>query len=636
MFDERFEWLDIPAEDAVAVPAAGMAVANPPGLVAGRVPQARRVGAIADSLQALGLDLPERRVDVLPVAGIWPRETLALYRLRRAAEVLRLPPAFDRLLCIDGLGFTAFPHQQSAALRALGELRGRALLADEVGLGKTIEAGLILKELLLRGLATRVLVLTPASLVRQWQEELREKFDEDFDIAQGGDDWSRPRLIASLDLAKQPRHAALASANAYDLLIVDEAHKLKQHTTLAHRFVNQLNTRYLLLLTATPVQNDLNELFNLITLLRPGQLGSRRAFQGTYVEPGDRQMPRNEGALRERLAEVMIRHRRSTVGLSLPPRRAGIYHLVLPPGERALYDGLSDFIQDELALAAGDVGRPHLRLVLAVLQRGLTSSPAAVAQTLRKLAADPTIEPGSHARLKNFLVLAEAIPSSRKSQATAELLTRFGDDKVLVFTEFRRTQDHLVETLRAAGHGVVAFHGGLSPSEKEAAVAAFRGTSRVMISTESGGEGLNLQFCHVLVNHDLPWNPLRVEQRIGRLHRLGQTHAVTIFNLACQNTIEAHLVELLVRKIRLFELVVGELDLILGDLEHHRSFEDRIYDAWRHSRGEAALAAAFSGLGRDIALARAGYAGTKRAGDALSTLLAPEICNEAAPWALSH
>ncbi|HEY9723199.1 MAG TPA: C-terminal helicase domain-containing protein, partial [Oscillatoriaceae cyanobacterium] len=275
--------------------------------------------------------------------------------------------------------------------------------------------------------------------------------------------------------------------------------------------------------------------------------------------------------------------------------------------------------------------KKHLRLVLATLQRELTSSPQAVAQTLRKLAADPEHDADSRARLQRYLEAAEAIPVCRKARALGELLERFPDEQFLVFTEFRRTQDHLVEYLGGFGHDVVAFHGGLDVQAKEAAIARFKAGARVLVSTESGAEGRNLQFCRTLVNYDLPWNPMRVEQRIGRLHRLGQTRPVQIFNLAANDTIESYVLELLAHKIRMFELVVGELDLILGELAAKKSFEELLFDAWQTARSDAGFAERLDELGDMVVQARSDYAAVKRAGQLLSEVLegSAELLEEA-------
>ena len=171
----------------------------------------------------------------------------------------------------------------------------------------------------------------------------------------------------------------------------------------------------------------------------------------------------------------------------------------------------------------------------------------------------------------------------------------------------------MVRQLAAWGIDVVGFHGELDIRQKEQAVAAFRGDGhgnpgvRVMVSTESGAEGRNLQFCHQLINYDLPWNPMRVEQRIGRLHRLGQARDVTIFNLSCNETIESHIIDLLARKIRMFELVIGELDMILGNLEGSKSFEDLLREAWEASTSDVDLASRLSALGDVLVRARRDY-----------------------------
>jgi SNF2 family DNA or RNA helicase len=271
------------------------------------------------------------------------------------------------------------------------------------------------------------------------------------------------------------------------------------------------------------------------------------------------------------------------------------------------------------------------------LQKELSSSPQALAHTLRKMAADRAHGDNVRAELQRFLELAESIPTSRKLKAVREILARY-PGKFLIFTEYRQTQEAILADLEAQGISAVAFHGGMDIRQKEAAIAAFRdgvalgedeptpdvpalrkstrGSKskqparrdvRVLVSTESGAEGRNLQFCHQLINYDLPWNPMRVEQRIGRLHRLGQEQDVTIFNLSCNETIEAHIIDLLARKIRMFELVIGELDLILGNLEGSKSFEDLLREAWETATDDEDLATRIHNLGDLLSHARREY-----------------------------
>lgn len=575
-------------------------------------------------IASLGVSLPPRLIETTQSLENFFRihgrlrapEPLGMYQLRLAAETLRLSRGFDQLLCLDELDVEHYEHQIETAIRALHQMRGRALLADEVGLGKTIEAGIVMKELIQRGLVQTVLVLTPASLTEQWREELAGKFHEEFTVMDKPDQWeevataSEGRWLVSLDRAKLTRHSEAILARDYDLLIVDEAHKLKNRSTQAWKFVNRIRKRYVLMLTATPVQNDLMELYSLITILSPGQLGTVRAFRNHFLDNSDSRRPKNAGSLRRLLNDVMIRNRRSKVNITFPQRRAAVYHLTLSEPEWQLYADVTDYIRRRFQDATSE---KHLRLTLMILQRELSSSPQAVASTLRKMVGDRGYGSDARAELQTFLALAESIPIGRKLTAVREILGRF-KGKFLIFTEYRATLESIVNQLNAWGISTIGFHGGLDIRQKEAAVAAFRGDEdggdpgvRVMVSTESGAEGRNLQFCHQLINYDLPWNPMRVEQRIGRLHRLGQVNDVTIFNLSCNETIESHIIELLARKIRMFELVIGELDLILGNVDGAKSFEDLLRSAWETSRSNSDLRARMEEIGDILVRARRDY-----------------------------
>ena len=636
MNDERFEWLEIPEEEERGKPQNNGAVAS----IGKRCPQCDwldeetatscfRCGyrynvdhKLAGEISRLGVTLPPRVIETQQDLTNFFRThgrvrkptTLARYRLRTAAEQIRLSRGFDELICLDDLTLDHYEHQLEAALRALRHMRGRALLADEVGLGKTIEAGIIMKELIGRGLVRSVLVLTPASLTEQWREEFSSKFHEEFEVVNTPAQWravqdaTEGRWIVSLDRAKLRNHSEEILAREYDLLIIDEAHKLKNRSTLAWKFVNRIRKRYVLLLTATPVQNDLMELYSLITILAPGQLGTVRGFRRHFLENADKRQPKNTPALRRLLNDVMIRNRRSKVDVQFPRRKAAIYHLALSEDEWRLYADTSDYIRARYR--TGATSDKHLRLTLMTLQRELSSSPQAVAGTLRKMVDDRGYSDSARAELREFLELADAIPIGRKLHAVGEILERF-PGKFLIFTEFRRTLETIVSQLESWGISVTSFHGGLNINQKEAAVAAFRGDDgadiRVMVSTESGAEGRNLQFCHQLINYDLPWNPMRVEQRIGRLHRLGQQQDVTIFNLSCNETIEAHILDLLARKIRMFELVIGELDLILGNIDGAKSFEELLRKAWASSQDHRDLNERIAEIGDTLATARDKY-----------------------------
>ena len=252
------------------------------------------------------------------------------YGLRERFAHLGLAQGFDELLCLPHLrGIETFWYQVETVRKVLKQFRGRVLLADEVGLGKTIEAGMVLKEYLLRGMVDSVLVLTPASLVGQWREELETKFDipcattHDALLRSDPDRfWNQQRLVASLALARRSDHAARLIGRSFDLVIVDEAHHLRDRTSQSYKLVDALNKRFLLLLSATPVQNDLTELYNVLTLLKPGIFKTLKEFRAAYMTPGKPRQPANPERLRALMRDAMVRNTRAVVALKLPRRHA--------------------------------------------------------------------------------------------------------------------------------------------------------------------------------------------------------------------------------------------------------------------------------------------------------------------------
>ncbi len=554
---------------------------------------------------ALSLTFSPADRDLLAAVGRGPSDGPRAWRLNGLAHRLSLVQGFDHLLSWASVrGVTRYEHQERAVLRVLREMRGRAILADEVGLGKTVEAGMVLKEYAIRGLVRRVLVLTPPALRTQWLEEMREKFLLPFEVLGSVRDWERlPFVIASLDTAKREPHGAAARGIAWDLVVVDEAHRLKNRESRNWRFVAGLHKKYMLLLTATPIQNDMDELFNLVSLLKPGQLHTYEEFVTRYVGSPDGRVPARVPELRGRLRDVMVRNRRG-ISFTLPPRRVHSLPVRLSPEERRLYDDVTDFVRDAWGLS---VGRLPLtaKLTLIVLQREIGSSTFAAARTLAKLQDSPMFGPDERERLAGLARQALAISENVKASRLRGFLGA-SDEKTLVFTQYLQTLEYVRRVLEADGVSVAVYHGGLSPAAKDAAVRAFRDGRRVFLSTEAGGEGRNLQFARTLVNYDLPWNPLRIEQRIGRVHRLGQEREVHVVNLWALDTVEAYLMELLDRKIHMFELVVGELDLILGDLAARKSFEELLMDLWALKAAEARRAA-LERLGDALVRARAQY-----------------------------
>jgi SNF2 family DNA or RNA helicase len=556
------------------------------------------------------------------------------YRLQLAAEHLALIAGFDELICLETLRFQPFDYQIRAAQTALRRFRGRGLLCDEVGLGKTIEAGLALKEYLARRMAQRVLILTPPALVEQWREELVAKFNL-LDFVTSADEafrehgtaaWARfPRVVASLAMARRAEHRAQIESLPYDLVIADEAHHLKNRASVSWKFVNSLQKKYLLLLTATPVQNNLDELYNLITLLKPGQLQTPREFQRQFVTQGDPRLPKNRGRLRELLADVMVRHARGQVGVLLPPRRAHTLRLSLSPDERAFYDEVSNVIRVALAIApqdsllpegAGARAKSAARFTLQTLQREIDSSPHAARPTLLSLAEAPAMS-AHRATLSELAERAARVQTWAKADTLEKLLQSIRGEKILLFTHFRQTLERLAARLRALDLNFVVYHGSLSAEDKDAAIHRFEGEAQILLSTEAAGEGRNLQFCRTMVNFDLPWNPLRIEQRVGRIHRIGQTRPVEIYNLSAAGTIEDYLLDILDRKVNMFELVIGEMDMILGELTEEQDFEELLFDVWTRARDEAEVQAGMEQLGDALIAARAAYQKTREYDEAL-------------------
>lgn len=530
------------------------------------------------------------------------------FDLRAEAEVWAGWASADRLVSLDSLrGVERFPHQVNACLRVLRDFGGRAILADEVGLGKTIEAGIVLKEYLLRGAVRTALVLVPASLCEQWRAELWDKFELDFVVSRGpAGQWGRhPLVISSLETARHERHRGRVTKADYGMVVVDEAHRLRNHQTLGWKFINALDPRYLLLLTATPVQNDLRELYNLVTLVRPGTVGTFSQFKRDYLAGQDRRTPRNAPKLRRLLQSVMIRTRRSDTQLTFAPRKVETLWVPQSPPERQLYRQVSELVSDAVRHDVAQPGKPHY-FTLLTLQKEMGSSWSAAAGTLRKLAANSDgLDPK---RVRLFAErAAELSAEPSKMRTLLKCIHSLKGEKAIIFTQFRASLEAIVAALAAEGISHAIFHGELGWREREEELEEFRLQKQVLVSTEAGGEGRNLQFARIVIHFDLPWNPMRLEQRIGRVHRLGQEHPVRVINLVSRGTIEAYVLEILERKIRMFELVVGEMEEILGAWQSHGTFEDEVFRRWTESLDPRARKKRFSELGTHLMTAQKMY-----------------------------
>ncbi len=557
-------------------------------------------------------------------------------------------------------------HQVSVAARVLEKVRPRMLLADEVGLGKTIEAALILKELLARRIIQRVLVICPASLLTQWEYELRSKFNEEFMHVDSltlkyfeKQGHSNPFLafdkgVCSVHLARSRGRAEQIIEAGWDVVVVDEAHHLAPRPKPNKLFglIDDLSTSVLglLLLTATPIQLRAAELFHLVELVEPGTFTDLLDFEqrrtnipklnGVWkaldswpaLNSADRRevlaahrglieevVPQPDRDLESALADdeerkavqqlleqrhpylnVMVRNRKSVLSLGVR-RDAHTVHCPQSPLEAQTYEAVTDYLRDQYDMAVGTKNNARGFLMVTYLKI-LSSSTHALAQSFGRRVARLTQPQRSRAAKpksvdRDFLrdlsepddalsevdaavpaveeevrILRELIQRLNRVEDTKaiHLLDVLGEiyqanpaQKVLIFTQSLDTQEFLKRKLLPT-YSVAVFNGRMSVFEKDQAVAVFRDRGQILISSESGGEGRNFQFCHVLVNYDLPWNPMRVEQRIGRLDRIGQKHVVQVHNLVAAGTVEERVEGVLRERIRVFEESVGGLDLILG------------------------------------------------------------------------
>ncbi|MEI2367159.1 DEAD/DEAH box helicase [Niallia circulans] len=509
-----------------------------------------------------------------------------LYKLAVEVEQHNIIPEFEGLQAPKYLSdLSPLPHQLEVAKKVIEDMNGKAILADEVGLGKTIEAGLILKEYMIRGLVKKVLILVPASLVTQWAYELNSKFYIPAMVQRKSYVWEQCDIVvSSIDTAKRQPHRDIINNLDYDLVIIDEAHKLKNNKTKNYEFVQNLKKKFCLLLTATPIQNRISEIFNLVSLLKPGHLGSESSFYEKYKK--DARSIDDDENLKALVNKVMIRNRRHDTGIEWTKRIVEAVPIEFTKEERALYEGLAD-LKTETNLSS-NIENPRSPFSMITLQREACSSREAVYYTVQnmvKKVENPT--PQFQQRIQELVKKVEAVQQNSKANKALELIKKI-NDKVIIFTEYRATQLYLQWFLKQHGITSVPFRGGFKRGKKDWMRDLFQNHAQVLIATEAGGEGINLQFCHHIINFDLPWNPMRLEQRIGRIHRLGQKEDVKIYNFAVKDTVEDHILKLLYEKIHLFEKVIGELDDILTKLDFG-NMDDYMIDIFSHSKSEGEM-----------------------------------------------
>ncbi|HVP61671.1 MAG TPA: helicase-related protein [Myxococcaceae bacterium] len=520
------------------------------------------------------------------------------FLLRRQALTLDEERRNDALGALLASRVMVKPHQVGVVQRVLSARRPRFVLADEVGLGKTIEAGMIFSALRLSGLAARVLVIAPSHLTVQWLAELFHKFQQLFTLMDGDrlvrsrhedpdtSPWERfSRVVTSLELlSRSPDEVREIAAAGWDLVIVDEAHHLRSEKAFAAVEALAARTWGLLLLTATPMQLDPAEYRALLTLLDPLTAPDAQSFRArierqealsrtvrALLEGDDAEAASAVGALRARfpddrelatlggrqallahlaetysLSEALIRNRRARVG-GFSARRLH-RHVVEPPE--------SELVARDAVLGAVRASSVRGAALAGVLRR-LDSSPAAFAQAASGVLPSPPSLPARDAKYQALRALLDDVWEGEP------------DAKVLLFTEAQATLDSLRALLSADGIEVLGYHGDLPLVERDRQVARFRDPDgpKILVSTEVGGEGRNFQFAHHLVNYDLPWSPAAMEQRIGRLDRIGQTQPVDIHVFDVRGTLASDVLALLADAVGVFGETMGGLDALLEEVE---------------------------------------------------------------------
>lgn len=503
---------------------------------------------------------------------------------------------------------TLYIHQINNALKFLNDMNGRILIADEVGLGKTIEAAIILKELIVREDIKKILILCPSSLTTQWEGELLEKFGLQFEINRSVHHWSNyDKIIASIDTAKRTKHIQEIAAIKWDLLIIDEAHRLKNSATIGYKALQNIKANNKIFLTATPIQNNLMELFNIIDLLDKGYFGTSADFRRTFIADDKGHRLANKERFGEQIKGIMVRNTRKQSGLEFTKRNVYTVSIDQTPEEkefeeialnfiRERYTEIKDFSDEKLNEYAKDLDKSKEddilskkptenknikgvgTLQLMILARMLTSCKYAFSLSFDRYVKKNISDPVRKLEAEKILKLREQFDENKKMHKIVDLIKKI-NDKTIVFTQFIATQSTLTSELEGAGFKVEQINGSMNSEEKKHAIRKLKnGQSDMLISTESGSEGLNLQFCHNLINYDLPWNPMRVEQRIGRIHRIGQEYDVSIYNICVKGTIEEYILQKLYLKIDLFKLAIGDIADIVSEVIEEDSFEKSIFD----------------------------------------------------------
>ncbi|HHV60358.1 MAG TPA: DEAD/DEAH box helicase [Clostridiaceae bacterium] len=532
-------------------------------------------------------------------------------RLGFLAGELMKSGKIDQLSTLDLLEgrLEPYPYQMKVALNVLKDKSSNALLADEVGLGKTIEVGLILKEHIIRGNIHSILIITPKALVNQWKDEMYEKFGEEFVTTEDDDfDFDKNRIITSL--SKLARNVEKFTTRQWDMVVVDEAHLLINTSSKRRQAVASIDRRYMLLSTATPLCNRLTDIYSLVDLLYPGLLGTLKSFRKKYFEDkaGRVCKPEMKDELKKVISNVMVRTLRSESGIPFTERF--IYSLRVEGSsiEKQLYDAVINYMKKTYFNSLSGYGYSgqngyksnyFLMKELIILQQSLSSSPRALIRSLenRKLK-----NPGESELIDPIIELAEQVGNYSKAENLIKSLNNIPGEKAVIFTLRLETAHMLCNSLNENYMSARVYEGRLTGHERQALIEDFRkGKIQYIVATDSAAEGLNLQNASIVVNYDLHWNPMKIEQRIGRVHRRGQEKDVTVFNLVMKDTIDDYVLKVLYEKIELFKMTIGGIEAILSEIKDGDfDIEETIMDILIRSTNKRDIEKEFEKLREDL------------------------------------
>jgi SNF2 family DNA or RNA helicase len=506
------------------------------------------------------------------------------FRLHLEALEIKLSCQIDKLISADALRAKIVPYnfQMQIALQVINEMNGTAILADEVGLGKTIEAGLIMKELLLRDEINSILIIAPKSLLTQWKMEMAEKFGETFSIANNHkvNLGTANRIICSHNLIAR-KYDEFAS-RTWDLIVVDEAHAFRNTHSKGRGCLANLRRNHFLLLTATPLCNKLTDLYSIVDLIQPGVFDSERLFVSRFAQDAKNRVVKPEGAyqLRQILGEVMCRTRREQTGIPFTKRCVDSRTLEADESERTFIDEATEYLRDiyannfktidtlMLENPTRKISESQSKAILVfqaiALQQSFSSSPEASIESLQKRQQRFP----SETQATNKLIEMAKQAKSSKMKLLKQVLIEIPNEQALIFCLRRITARKLKEMLDQE-FGKASVHlGDMSQNERDKVISAFKkGEVKYLIATDSAAEGLNLQNCCIMFNYDLHWNPMKIEQRIGRIHRYKQDRDVTVFNLSIKDTIDDYVLHILYQKIDLFTMTIGKMETVLAELK---------------------------------------------------------------------